>query len=363
MNRLNFQPWCLLTQNFQHICGMDIFAEELKQFVQALFSPTSSFAERRNSVHDMHQLFTSLGAINSLEEPGNLPDHLQLSSGRAIAPRQAGLCLLEPLRTRVFAEGLKDAVDDLLKQFPGKTIQVLDAGCGPYALLPLIAALYYHPQQVQFTVLDIFEENLSSAKTLINELGMGAYFSDFILTDATSWQWPGNDGPDIVISETMNKALEKEPQAAITLNLAAQLPAHGILLPQAVEVSLSKINAAEQNKCLTRVAAQGPDRSLFEEDLGSIFILDKATSVASDTLHPLCSKVIPGDYEEAVHKIQYSTAITVYKNHRLQWSDCSLTLPLNLEPYSNKTIRAGDVLGFYYAMRPVPGIGFDKVTQ
>jgi hypothetical protein len=339
---------------------MDGFANQLKQYAQTLLDPTTSPLQRRNTVHALHELFVHLGAINSLEDPVDLPDHLQLPSGRAVAPRHAGLCLLEPLRTSAFATGLKDAVGDLLQQFPGKTIQVLDAGCGPYALLPLLAAQFFSSQQVQFTVLDIFEENLASAKTLISNLGLALYFSDFILTDATTYTCPADAAPDIVISETMNKALEKEPQAAITLNLAAQMPPHGILLPQAIAVTLKKINAGLQQKALALAEDTAVQYSGFEEALGHVLTLDKSSTLTTITRQPLCSITIPADYDEAGHKLQYFTTITVYKNQQLQRSDCSLTLPLNVESYGKKTIKAEDMLDFYYTMHPVPGIGFDK---
>jgi Methyltransferase domain len=247
----------------------------------------------------------------------------------------------------IFATGIKDAIGDLLQQFPGKTIQVLDAGCGPYALLPLLATQFFSPQQVQFTVVDIFEENLASAKTLISNPGLTAYFSDFILTDATTFQWPGKAGPDIVISETMNKAFEKEPQVAITLNLAVQMPPHGIKLPQTISVTLQKINASLQQKALAVSKNDMPDYSKFETELGMVLTLDKSSTLSTITGQPLYSIVIPAYYDEARHKLQYFTTITVYKNYQLERSDCSLTLPLNVESYGKKTVKAGDTLDFF----------------
>ncbi len=343
-----------------HICCMNNPRQTVKGYAETLFSTNTSPLQKRDSVQALHQLFVSLGAINALEAPDSLPDHLQLPSGRAIAPRQAGLCLLESMRTRAFAEGLREAIGDLLRQFPGKTIQVLDAGCGPYALLPLLAALFYTPQQVQFTILDIFEQNLASARILIRELGMADYFSSYVRADATMYRWPGSEGPDIIISETMNKGLEKEPQVAITLNLAAQLPPHGLLLPEMVAVSLKKINTSLQQKALCNIGGELPKYSLFEQDLGLVLTLDKHATMAAVTACPLCSVAIPAEYDEHVHKLQLCTVINVYQEQFLQRADCSLTIPLNIEPFGKLTVKAGDVLDFYYMLHPVPGIGFKK---
>lgn len=339
---------------------MNNFRKQLTAYVETLLSNKTSWVQKRDSVHDIHSLFVSLGAINCIEAPTDLPDHLELPAGRAIAPRQAGMCLLDLHRTMKFAEGLRDAIGDLLAQFPQKTINVVDAGCGPYALLPLLATTFYSPQQVQFTLLDIHQANLESTKTLISSLGLTAYFKDYILADATTYQWPHKKGLEIVISETMNRALQKEPQVAITLNLAKQLEPHGVLIPESVIVDLCNVHVAARSKILNGPLNILANHSMYKEELGTIISLDKFSSDAAFLQIPLCSLHIPADYDEEIHNLELHTLIKVYKKHRLQYKDSSISMPLNLERPGKRTVKANDILDFYYSISNTPGIEFSK---
>lgn len=340
---------------------MEIPKAQLRQLVEKLLSENSTWLQRRESLHEMHDLFVSLGAMDCKQAANTSKVHLQLPSGRAIAPIQAGMCLFEIQRTRLFLEGLRDAIADLLQQFPGKTIHVVDAGCGPYVLLPLLATVFYTPEQVRFTVLDIHAFNLESARTLTAQLGLTPYFSDFILTDATTWQCPANALPDIVFSETMNTGLEKEPQVAITLNLAAQMEPHSILLPESVSVTLSMHDQAARKKIKSDPSIHHIDTSSYEEELVKIIELTKQSTLEEITKDPLCQVTIPSQFNDARHRLMYMTGITVYKNYRLKESECSLTLPLQLEPIGKTTIKAGDQLAFHYELNAAPRIVFSKL--
>ena len=222
-------------------------------------------------------------------------------------------------------------------------------------LLPLLAAPCFTPQQVQFTVLDIYEANLQSAPGLVNALGLQAYFNDYVLADATAWQWPYSTGSDIVISETMNRDLQKEPQVAITLNLAAQLPRHGILLPGRVTVTLHVTKGGWGKPMLndaTRI-----------KNLGHLLTLHRHSTLQSITQQPLLRVTVPPDYHLHAHHIELFTHIDVYKSYQLGLFDCSLTLPLKLEKQGRGAIMAGDLLEFYYNFGEMPGIEFEKVRR
>jgi predicted RNA methylase len=339
---------------------MEHLQKELNGYVQILTAEHISWEERRSSVHNMHGLFVRLGALDALQEVRVPANHTQLPSGRAIAPIQAGMCLLEVRRTKVFVEGLRDAIADLLQQLPGKTIRVFDAGCGPYALLPLLATQFFSPQQVQFTVLDIHKSNLESAKTLISNLGLNGYFDMFVLADATAYQCTDNTRPDIVISETMNRALQKEPQVAITLNLAAQLPPHGILIPEAIAVSLYRTKAGLMKEMMVIREEDETDFSQYEEELGFLMTLDRHSTLAVVTQQPLQLIAIPNDYDKAWHNLRLYTFIRVYQHHLLQRYNCSLTLPLNLESPGRMSVQAGDILDFHYTLGAMPGLEFKR---
>jgi len=62
------------------------------------------------------------------------------------------------------------------------------------------------------------------------------YFDSFLLADAISYT--PNSEFDIIISETMDKALTREPQLAIFSNLVNYLSPHGYLIPECIKVDL-----------------------------------------------------------------------------------------------------------------------------
>jgi hypothetical protein len=78
-----------------------------------------------------------------------------VAAGYAVSPLDAGRCLLDLRRTVVYLRGVYHAIQEAQQRFPGEVIQVLYAGCGPFAplclpLLPLLAG-----QAVHFTLLDV----------------------------------------------------------------------------------------------------------------------------------------------------------------------------------------------------------------
>ena len=126
--------------------------------------------------------------------------------------------------------------EDALKIFPSEKINLLYAGCGPGAPLILPLLSHFNSEQLFITLLDINESSIHSIKTLIKSLELDLYFRDIILIDATQYIHPKDIPLHIVLSETMDKGLTKEPQVRITQNLAPQLIEGGIFIPEEIEI-------------------------------------------------------------------------------------------------------------------------------
>jgi predicted RNA methylase len=120
-------------------------------------------------------------------------------------------------------------------------VHVLYAGTGPFATLALPVMMMFKPEDVQFTFLEINTESIDILKQVIDSLDLHAYVKDIYQCDASVWE-VASTAIDIVISETMNRALKTEPQLAIMLNLASQLPQDTVFLPEEIKVSLCKWN-------------------------------------------------------------------------------------------------------------------------
>lgn len=262
-----------------------------------------------------------------------------LPSGSAISPVQAALCAREPLRSAAFIQGLAQAVTQRLCE--DRPVRVLYAGCGPYALLALPLMALFSPRQLQFSIIEIHQEALAAARALIAKLGLTQYVSDFICADAAAYRIPAGVAPDVIVSETMNTALGKEPQVAIMRQLAAQAP-QAALVPAAVTVHLGLARRSPAEPCL---------------EWGLLFTLD-APSIAAweqekGTRLPAASIRLPVVLDQPPRLL---TRIRVHGDIVLGDYDCSLNLPLALP--GKPSLEPGSVLHFYYRLGSEPGLAF-----
>lgn len=328
----------------------------LKQYCDHLLDPLSNWSERRQVLQQMHDLFVQLGAFNAHDEELR-SQKIDVGSGAAIAPTWAAMCLFDIARTRQFVGGIKEAITDTIAMQKDKPVQVLDAGCGPYGLLSLLPALYFSPAEVQFTLLDIFPGNISSARTLINALGMQQYFAELLCTDALTYTWPQQTPLHILVTETMNRALSKEPQVAISLHLSPQLAAGGILIPEAIEVRLKCIDRTKRNQ-LNQSVEEGDivPHHLYAEDLGLVIRLDKHSREAGISRRPLCSITLPGHFNVGQHQLELDTHVSIYKKYELGKNESGVTLPYVIIEAEKNKLETSNILPFYYELSGKPGI-------
>ena len=193
--------------------------------------------------------------------------------------------------------------------------------------------------QVQFSILDVHAETLAYARELIGELGLDAHVAEYLCADAAAYRIPAGAMPDVIVSETMNTALGKEPQVAILRNLHAQAPS-AALLPAAVSVHLGLDRRAPDAPCT---------------DWGPIFTLDAEAMRAwrheqGDSL-PAASIRLPDVLEQAPRLL---TRIRVHGDIVLHDYACSLNLPLHLP--GKPQLTGSETLAFSYQLGSTPGL-------
>jgi predicted RNA methylase len=331
---------------------------EFLQLTDIFFSETSTWHEKREAILSLHHLFVQLGAIDASNREDTEP-HTWLASGFAINPISAAICMLEVRRTIVFATGLKNAIAQRIKDHPGKTVRVLDAGCGPYALLCLLTTPFFSAHEVQFTVLDVFHNNINSIKTLVKKLSLENHFCSLLETDAATYQVPPGEEIHIAISETMKPALFKEPQTSITLNIARQLPADGVFIPEQITVDLRMVHRRLRNEWRRKlVAPTAKDHAEFETTLGEILQLTRYTKTTDVEKKELASFVVPITFHKEWHHLELFTTIVVYKDLVLERGQSSITLPIPLAKHYEDIIRAGNEISFWYELSGNPGLRF-----
>lgn len=272
-------------------------------------------------------------------------------AGLALSPTMAAMCLDEYHRTAVFIRGLHEAI-----RGAGRPVSVLYAGCGPYALLAVPQMSVFTPEQARFTLLDIHRESVDSAMSVVDSFGFSGHVSSCHVADASSYVIDPDHRPDIILSETMNAALENEPQVAIARHLFRQAPA-ATLVPESVRVDAVLV---DQSKEFPGLEHDGPGSAPLEQDrvrLGTVFELNAPSidSWASELGNELPAASIRIEQAPALrYSAMLLTTVTVHGRNVLRDYDSSLTIPRPL--VTEGSLERGATLRFHYRLGDAPAL-------
>jgi hypothetical protein len=332
------------------------YKERLKYYVDGLLIENASWHTKRENLNAIADLFAEMHVYDLKNQNDNPAEkEIWLDTGYAVSSWSAAMCLLEVARTTVFLKGIIEAIRVMLARNTTRPLHILDAGCGPYALLSIIPALYFSFEEVQFHLIDIIPENIRSVQKAIMGLELQAYIGGIYEEDASKFIWPATVPLHIAISETMLNALRKEPQVAITLNLCKQLVPDGIFIPEQINVELMQVDQRKKH----RVTMSGYDHILrtdFETKLADIMQLNKNTIANDENSIPLTQVQLRNSYNPTIHGLELYTTIKVFGDQILQHNDCSLTLPYILSRPFKQPIPSNAVLDFSYQILGNPGI-------
>lgn len=338
---------------------------ELTQITEELLLSNNSGTLEKAALR-LHQLFSDITHIN--ESPDDIRDSTSelVSNGVALAPIDAAICVLDSGRTSKFLRGICAAIIEARKRFPAGPIEILYAGCGPFATLVLPLTTRFKPDQIQLTLIDTHARALELARSLFRAFGLSDYVRDYIQTDATTYVHRG--AAHLLVTEAMQNALSKEPQVGITLNLAPQLCKNGLLIPEKVTVDLCsydpRLEYLPPGTCVNEpVSSSTACRANKKRiNLGRVFELTAATASELGAMPNELSKLsplpaagfeIPADLD-ARYGLLLSTTITVYHSLVLGEYESGLTHPVPLFDFSRA--HRGDRLDFHYALGSRPGL-------
>jgi hypothetical protein len=339
------------------------YAAQLAQLTDQLLEGAHP-GKLRDAAIALYALFSQITGVGDESlDPADRTNTV-LAFGRAVSPLGAGKCILDFARTAQFLRGVCAALQAAQQRFPDTTIEVLYAGCGPFAALAIPLTTRFTADQVRFTLLDIHPRSLQSAERLVSTLGLDQYVRAYVEADATSYVHP--TPVHMVITETMHKAFTREPQVAITRNLAPQLCAGGILIPEVVTVTVCLYDTSSEllGYSQERAASDATyaERCLHESGrtrikLGELMALSANSSFAdwSETGSPVVTIHIPDDADTKL-RLLLATTIKIFGSATLAEYDSELTTP-EFVPDFNGDRRAARV-EFAYAFGEKPGFQY-----
>jgi hypothetical protein len=316
----------------------------------------------RAAVASLYRLFRDIiGLRKSTVDPRDR-SATALSVGSAISPLDAGRCLLDLRRTAAYLRGVYDAIQEAQQRFPGEVIHVLYAGCGPFAplclpLLPLLAG-----QPVRFTVLDVHARAIESVQAIMAALRLDGTNVDCLVCDATHYHTPDHRPLHVVVSEAMQRALEKEPQVAIVMNSAPQLAAGGLMVPEMIAVD-AVLTDLSRELGARGIGGKGvtaePSAPALKPwsgriPLGRILEIDReracAWAATGMSTHLPPARIALPSAVAAQYSLVLTTTIRTFGVHVLREYESGLTHPLMVNGW-----RAGEEIEFTYRLGKKPG--------
>lgn len=339
---------------------MEKYCEELKQITKILLKPEDDYGEIKKATDDLYNLFLSVSDFK--EEDETCRKDYYLPKGKAIGTVWAGMCVNEFLRTKKFIRGTFQGIKRAKEIFKDRPIHIVYAGTGPFGTLLIPLTTIFSSEEVKFTLLEINPNSIENLKNVIKAFDVEEYVEEIIQCDAVEYKADKTKPIHMVVTETMQRALKKEPQVAITLNLVSQMEEKGILIPEKVTVEAGLLDPKRDMERMRGV--KGADEDYYYP-LNKIFELSKNSVTIGkkeDYYFPEIEVELPIHVEERYRSLNLFTDIQVFGEEKLSYLQCSLNLPLRVMNIdcSNNNVKK---ISFQYVINETPGFIHKLITE
>jgi len=328
---------------------MSRLTSALQEISHRLLFTTNEIGAQFKAADDLYNLFLEVDKLHwDNKEHGR---HLASPQGTAIGPVWAAMCIKDALRTHQFLRGILQAIRVMQAKLSGQRIHLLYAGTGPFATLALPLTTVLSAEEIQFTFIEVNEVSISTLQKTIEAFEIQPFIYKFIRGDATNFTTDPAHPVHIIVAETMQAGLQKEPQVAMTLHLAPQLAPEGVFIPQQVLVHAGLIHPVRNTERMLGLEDSGEIDHYHL--LGPIFELNSQTSrPVNGTFQPVMV-TIPNDLDPGFTELALFTRIQVFDNFWLNYGESALTQPLVLGSISAHDW--GKACRFSYGMGQHPG--------
>lgn len=311
-----------------------------------------------DSIGTLEGIYLKYSSISIENE--ELRENLHLSSGEAIGTTWAAHCLRDYVRTWAFLCAVKKAIDAALAENKSRPVHLLYAGTGPFAALVLPFTSIFSPDQLQLSLLEINPISYSNLSNLIHELNLSPYIADFQNIDATKYQIPKAHTIDILLSETMQHALQREPQVAIAMHLLPQTSPHTQLIPNNIQLQLGLLDYQKMHRL--RQSESTSDFGECQKLLGTLFelkrstIAEHASKMSKAYRFPEKAITIPAALIQSYPMLFIDTSLHLFGDLYLKSPKSPLVSPWFIEDLSGITEDIS--FTFYYQMGETPGLHY-----
>ena len=165
----------------------------------------------------------------------------------------------------------------------------------------------------------------------------------------------------MIIAEVMQKSLEQEPQFAVTANLAPQLCAAGVFIPQRIEVALYLADLQYEKKLMMqshKVDSKSLEKNGRRYPLATVCTLlpEQASFDVKPTVVSIPAVANISRFDAALF-----TRLCVFQEHRLLDYECQITLPLKC--YELEPLVSGDRYRVSYQLGGYPRFNFERLKN
>lgn len=337
--------------------------DKLRHITEILLNPEDNYSQLTKAIDDLYSLFLSTSRLE-VDDTENRDD-VYLSKGKAIGTTWAAMCVKELMRTKYFLRGLYAGIKAAQESFPNTCIHILYAGTGPFATLAIPMTTVFTSDEINFTFLEINPVSIQHLKKNITAFDALDYVNDIIQCDATTYQVNNMMPVHIVLTETMQNALQKEPQVSIAMNLVPQMVAGGFLIPQSIKIKAVLMNP---KKVAERLTSPDFGNQKYYHTLKTIFELNKSTlshcavGCISDSTYAFPEIIVelPSDIDSDYYDLNLLTHIQIFGDVELTNYQCSLNMPKRLV-LLNKESTISNKISFQYVISDTPGFKYKFV--